>query len=91
MSQFERTFCAIVLGALSVVCTAQAVRGQEQQRPPRSDEARTGDAAVSYTHLDVYKRQTFVIDETLGHATKWDDVIAVVEVCLDQPEPSFKA
>jgi hypothetical protein len=36
-------------------------------------------------------RTTFVIDETLGHATKWDDVIAVVEVCLDQPEPSFKA
>jgi carboxypeptidase C (cathepsin A) len=45
LSQFERTFCAVVLGALSVVCTAQAVRGQEQPRQPRSDEARTGDAA----------------------------------------------
>jgi carboxypeptidase C (cathepsin A) len=33
------------LGALSVFCTAQAVQAQEQQRQPRPDEPRTGDAA----------------------------------------------
>ncbi|MGB6159308.1 MAG: peptidase S10, partial [Acidobacteriaceae bacterium] len=45
MSQFERTFCALVLGAFSLVCTVQSVQAQEQQRPQRPDEARNGDAA----------------------------------------------
>jgi carboxypeptidase C (cathepsin A) len=44
LSQLQRISCALALGALSYFCTAQAARAQEQQRPPRSDEARGGEA-----------------------------------------------
>jgi carboxypeptidase C (cathepsin A) len=44
LSQLQRISCALALGALSYFCTAQTVRAQEQQRPPRSEEARGGEA-----------------------------------------------
>ena len=40
MSQFQRRVCALVFGALLVVCTMQPVRGQERQRP---DQAQAGE------------------------------------------------
>jgi carboxypeptidase C (cathepsin A) len=42
LSQLTRRSCALVLGALFVVCTAQAVRAQEQPRRP--DEPHAADA-----------------------------------------------
>jgi len=44
LSQFERRTCALALGALFLFGTAQAVRGQEPQRP-RPDEPHAGDAS----------------------------------------------
>jgi carboxypeptidase C (cathepsin A) len=44
LSQLQRIACALALGALSCFCTAQQVNAQEQQRPPRSDEAHAGEA-----------------------------------------------
>ena len=37
MNQFDRRFCALALGAVSVFCTVHAARAQEQ-RPPRTEE-----------------------------------------------------
>ncbi len=45
MSQLQRITCALALGALSCFCTSQSVSGQEQQRPPRPDEAHAGEAS----------------------------------------------
>src|ERR1700728_3491193 len=44
LSQLQRISCVLALGALSYFSTAQTARAQEQQRPPRSDEARGGEA-----------------------------------------------
>ena len=39
MTQFHRISCALALGAVSLFCTAQTLRAQEQQRPQRSEES----------------------------------------------------
>ena len=44
LSQLQRISCVLALGALSYFSTAQTARAQEQPRPPRSDEARGGEA-----------------------------------------------
>ena len=62
---------------------AQYAPDPEQEYGDEDDEAEDGDAesdAVSYTHLDVYKRQVVLLDEcartylcpTIGHGiTRW--------------------
>jgi carboxypeptidase C (cathepsin A) len=45
VSQFQRISCALVLGAVSLFCTVQTLRGQDQQRPPRPDEPHPGQSA----------------------------------------------
>lgn len=45
MTQFHRISCALTLGAVSLICTVPALRAQEQQRPPRSEEPHAGENA----------------------------------------------
>jgi carboxypeptidase C (cathepsin A) len=49
LNQFDRRFCALALGAVSVFCTVHAARAQEQ-RPPRTEEPARAESPQARAH-----------------------------------------